>query len=281
MIDPPPPSEAGRQPGTGRPPSPSGLPPLPRLPQGADPWLPEDRAKAKAKSTPAKAGSPSGGGGPALTAPSPGGERRPARWVLAGVILSSLVVIVVGVGLTLSSRSGSPVPPASEDEVDTAGAVEPADANASEGDGDGAAPADGYRVHVGRHFTVEVPASWQTTYEDRLVSVDPESLVTRWEVPFASILSVTTSDPMTGTVDGDCARIFGSRERATVLVSPTTTSVAGREVCEFAYVRPDDQVRVEYLFAERTREFLVTAGAGTEPEARAPARHAVETIEAT
>lgn len=122
-------------------------------------------------------------------------------------------------------------------------------------------PAPGQRLHVGEDFSVEVPATWQTTFEDRLINVDPESRATRWEMPFEAVLAVTTSDPMVGTVRENCTNVFDDRAMATLIEGPTATPVGARDTCSFAYIRPDGQVRVEYLFAISTREFLVTAGA--------------------
>lgn len=218
------------------------------------------------------------GGRAELAAPLVAERTRP--WRRAAVGASAIVVAVaLAAAVTLAGRTGDD--PSTVD-LETGGTgteapvtqAPPTPAPATD------ALDAGFRRHTGRFFTVDVPDSWQTTFEDRLVSVDPESFVTRWEDPFTAVLSVATSSPLTGTIIDDCRTIFGGRDRSSALVAPHLTDLGGRRPCEFAYVRPDGQVRVELLFAIGRREFLVTAGSGSRGDADGIARHALTTLRA-
>lgn len=239
------------------------LPTLPSTARGADPFTASAAKKATRGSGPTQT--------PAAEAPPTDGSARP-RWLLAAVSAAVVVVLAAGAALVLAGRG--------DDDAADRGVTAGADAGAPATTATGPGPAAlRYRHHVGRYYEVEVPDTWQTTYEDRLTSRDPESLVSRWEEPFRAVLSITTSSPMTGTVAGDCTAIFDDRARSSVLVAPENAAIPGRDTCTFAYVRPDGQVRVEHIFAVGEREFLVTAGASTHEEAGAIAEGAAGTLE--
>lgn len=251
------------------------LPTLPSAPRGADPFTAGAAKKATKGSgpTPTPTPTPAAGDAPVAEAPPTRASARP-RWLLAGVSAAVLLVLAAGAALVLAGRGDGDA----ADGGVTAGAGTDPGAPATTATGPGPA-ALRYRHHVGRYYEVEVPDTWQTTYEDRLTSRDPESLVSRWEDPFRAVLSITTSSPITGTVADDCTAIFDDRARSSVLVGPENAAIPGRETCTFAYVRPDQQVRVEHLFAVGDREFLVTAGSGTQEEASAIAEAAAGTLE--
>lgn len=254
---------------------------LPPLPEPADPLDPfRRRADAKARSP---KGAAPGGPAPATTADAHGAARPPAsrRWALAVVSAAVLVVLAGGVVLAVGGSDDD----SAATEVTTGGAAgldpaasadPPAPATTAAGPAPAALP---YRHHVARHYEVEVPDTWRTTYDDRVLSRNPESLVSRWEDPFRAVLSITTSSPLTGTLTEDCTAIFDDRARSAVIEAPHDDEVQGRSTCSFAYTRADAQVRVEHLFTVGDREFLITAGADTEEEARALAAGAVGTLE--
>lgn len=212
-------------------------------------------------------------GSPATPAPV---DTTVRPWLRATVTVSLAVVIVaIAAAVVLAGHADES---ASTVDVDTGGA--PAEAPTAQ-ESPATAPVPGFRRHVGRFYTVEVPDSWQTTFEDRLLSRNPTSLVTRWEDPFEAVLTVTTSSPLTGTIAEDCRSIFDDRDRSSVVSAPRLTDIDGQESCEFSYVRSDGQSRVEYVFAIGGREFLVTAGARNRRDAEEIARHAAATLQST
>lgn len=193
----------------------------------------------------------------------------------ARVVVATVVLLGVAVGLVLVNQES---PREDVTEVATGG-ERTRDLTPATSGPDAAPAAQRYRHHVARFFEVEVPDAWQTTYQDRVISRDPESLVSRWEDPFRSVLAITTSSPISGRLAAVCESIFDDRTAASVLSAPEMDTIQGRSTCTFAYERADGQVRVEHLFVIDGRVFLVTGGAGDREEASEIARAAVATLE--
>lgn len=204
---------------------------------------------------------------------------------LIGAAGAAVVVIVV-LALTVLSRAESDGDAEASANVipSSTGRTLPPATTASASAENGASSGPGipdFREHRGRYFTVDVPADWDPTAVDNAFEIAEGASISRWEIPFESLLQIQTSAPLTGTIAQDCSTIFADRQRGgTASASaPEMSDVGDRDVCEFSYVRADGQYRKEYLFAIGDREFSIAAGGGNSTLVDQVALQAVSTLQ--
>ena len=207
----------------------------------------------------------------------------PRRWT-APVVAAAIVVFFGGLAVGLvSSRADEDESTSSTVAPTTTTGVAPTTAppptTAPAGPPPPAAEArHGNRVHVGRYYTVEVPEDWAAVTVDE----DPGYSVPATRTTFegdGAFLTIETQTPLTGTVEDSCRSIFDNVDAAEVIHEPRSKGVHGVDTCQFEFVTPGGESRIDILFAHGDRGFAVLAGSADDyHDAKKAAEHAVETL---